>query len=286
MTFYGDVMQNSFKELQNVNYDRAAAAVLRFIKPPYVHCFPLHWHDRIELLRVDKGEMTVTCGNNEFTVKENEVALINSKEIHTASTFNKEVHYTCIMFELGHLMNNRYYGQNYFKPLLFRQMLFKNHICDESINMILDKIVEAYENNTTTTALRVDAAILMLMTRLIEGYVNTEPGLSPKHTDHRFTEVLDYLDTHFTEDISISDLAQQFGYNKSYFCRKFKTETGITCNEYISALRLDYAAIMLKGTPYSISEISEKCGYTDANYFSRCFKEKYGVSPGEYKKNK
>lgn len=279
-------MQNSFKELENVNYDRASANVLKFLKGSHIRCFPLHWHDRIELLRVDKGEMTVTCGNTDFCIKEREIALINSKEVHSAIAGTNGVFYTCIMFELGPFVNNRYYGQDYIKPLLFRQMSFKNHICDESISLIIDRIVEAYESNGPTCAIRVEAGLLMLLTRLIEGYVNTEPEVSQRHSDHRFTEIIDYLDTHFTEDISIADLAQKFGYNKSYFCRKFKDQTGITCIEYISALRLDYAAIMLKGTPYSVSEISEKCGYFDANYFSRCFKDKYGMSPVEYKKNK
>jgi len=279
-------MQNIFKELQPVNYDRAAASVLKFHKPPHVQCFPHHWHDRIELLRVDSGEMKVTCGSNEFYVKEREIALINSKEVHSAVTYEKGVQYTCVAFDLGPFINNKYYGQTYMKPLLFRQTSFKNHIRDESISMIIDKLDEAYENDVPTASLRIDAGLLMLMTRLIEGYLNTAPDSSQRNSDVRFTEVLDFLDTHFTEDLSIADLAQKFGYNKSYFCRKFKDQTGITCIDYISSLRLDYAAIMLRGTPYSISEISEKCGYYDPNYFSRCFKDKYGISPGEYKKNK
>ncbi|MBR4071921.1 MAG: helix-turn-helix transcriptional regulator [Clostridia bacterium] len=279
-------MQNSFKELENVNYDRAPAKVMQFSKAPYARCFPLHWHDRIELLRVDHGELTVTCGSTNICIKEREIALFNSKEAHSAIAGSTETDYTCVMFELGPLVNNRYYGQNYIKPLLFRQMRFKNYIHDENISLVIDKLVEAYETNMPTCAIRIDAGILMLLTRLIEGYINTEPESSPRHSDHRFTEVIDYLDTHFTDNISIAELAKKFGYNKSYFCRKFKDQTGITCVEYISSLRLDYAAIMLKGTPYSVNEIAEKCGYPDANYFSRCFKEKYDMSPIEYKKNK
>ncbi len=279
-------MQNSFKELENVDYDRAAVNVLMFQKSAHLRCFPLHWHDRLELLRVDKGEMTVTCGNSDICVKEREIALINSKEVHSAVSGTKGVSYTCVMFELGPLVNSRYYGQTYIKPLLFRQMAFKNHICDENISLVIDRIVEAYEANGPTCAIRIEAGLLMLLTRLIEGYINTETDVPHRHSDHRFTEVIDYLDTHFTDDISIAELAKKFGYNKSYFCRKFKDQTGITCVEYISSLRLDYAAIMLKGTPYSVNEIAEKCGYFDANYFSRCFKDKYGMSPVEYKKNK
>ena len=276
-------MKNSFKELEPVKYERASVNVLRFKKPPHVCCFPHHWHDRLEILRIEQGNMTVTCGNNDVVLQENDIILINSKEIHSAIAGNAGVSYTCIMFELGSYVNNRYYGNSYIKPLLFRQMRFENKINDHRVIQIIDKITEFYYRDLPTSSIRIEASLLMLLSILIESHITEES--EAKMTDGKFTEVLDYIDTHFTEDLSITELSQKFGYNKSYFCRKFKNETGITCIDYVNSLKLDYAAIMLKGTPLSIGEIADKCGYSDANYFSRCFKEKYGTSPAEWKKD-
>ncbi len=277
-------MQNGFKELENVDYDRASVKLIRFRRLANVRCFPLHWHDRLEILRIDSGSMTVSCGSSDIECKAGDIVVINPKEVHSAIAGSEDVYYTCLMFELAPLVNNRYYGQNYIKPLLFRQMRFKNSLTDEKLNAVIDELDTLYEKSSPSASLMIEARLLDMLSILIERYINTDAA--QESTDMRFTEVLDYVDTHFTDEMPISELAHKFGYNKSYFCRKFKMQTGITCIEYLSSLRLDYAAILLKGTTASISEIAEQCGYTDANYFSRCFKDKYGVSPGEWKKNK
>lgn len=275
-------MEQGFKELEKVDYDHAAVRALKFVRLAGKRCFPLHWHDRIELLRINRGEMSVTCGNSYFTAKEGDTVIINPKEVHSAIAGANDVEYTCVMFELAPLANNIYYGQSHIKPLLFRQMRFKNLIRDIDVDDIMEILEELTREKNPKRALLSEMYMLELISRLIEFYIDTETV--PKSSDMEFTEVLDYIDTHFSEDLTIPYLSQKFGYDKSYFCRKFKAQTGITCIEYITSLRLDYAAIMLKGTSDSVGEISENCGFSDANYFSRCFKEKYGVSPVMWRK--
>ncbi len=274
-------MKNSFKELEKIDYSRTPVRILKFIRLNEKRCFPLHWHDRIELLRIDKGQMNVTCGNNEFVAYEGECIIINPKEVHSAVAINGDVEYTCLMFELTPLSDNIYYGNRFINPLLYRQLRFKNRIMDSRINEMIDNFEKLNKDDSPSVSFHIDAGILLLLSYLIENCINTD--YTKRSSDLVFTEVVDYIDNHFADNITIPFLAQRFGYDNSYFCRKFKAQTGLTCVEYINALRLDQAAIMLKGTKAPISEIAITCGFSDANYFSRCFKEKYGISPSKWR---
>lgn len=274
-------MENSFKELEKVDYDTSSVKTLRFFRVGKKRCFPLHWHDRIELLRIDRGAMNVTCGKKEFIASEGSCVIINPKEVHSAIALEGDVEYTCVMFELAPLSSNIYYGQKYITPLLYRQLRFINCIEDCWVNDLIDELTELCEVHSETDVFRIDANALLLLSHLIEHYIDRDS--EAQRTDLHFAEILDYIDEHYFEELSIPLLSQHFGYDGSYFCRKFKAQTGITCIEYINSIRLDHAAILLKGTNSPVNEIAQSCGFSDSNYFSRCFKDKYGHSPSKWR---
>ena len=95
---------------------------------------------------------------------------------------------------------------------------------------------------------------------------------------------LNHIRMNYSEDISVDSLASLSKVSKYYFCRVFKTVTGKATMEYLRDYRLNIADIMLGNTNKSVSEISECCGFADENYFCRCYKARYGISPGKRKK--
>lgn len=98
-----------------------------------------------------------------------------------------------------------------------------------------------------------------------------------------FSKLLKYMHQHFTEQIKLKDLSQMFYINKNYACYLFKRYTGMTYSELINKIRMDQAKEMLVTTSYTITEITEKAGYTDYFYFSKLFKKMYGVTPSQYR---
>ena len=97
--------------------------------------------------------------------------------------------------------------------------------------------------------------------------------------------VLQYLNTHLAEDLSIEKLAARFYISKYYLMRRFREETGYTIHKYITDKRLLLAQQLLeRRTP--LCETAEKCGYQDYSTFSRVYKKKYGYAPSEKFKTK
>lgn len=96
--------------------------------------------------------------------------------------------------------------------------------------------------------------------------------------------VKDYLDQHYTDKISLDDLAEFFFINKFYLSKIFKEIYGITINNYLIAKRITRAKQLLRFTYMTVDEIGVAVGMGDANYFSRMFRKVEGISPREYRK--
>lgn len=95
--------------------------------------------------------------------------------------------------------------------------------------------------------------------------------------------VCDYISSHPKEKLSIAELAEQAGYTEYYFSHKFKTEVGLTINDYIKKKKLEQAKLLLSASPKSIQEISEELGFGSRSYFSTLFLKETGLSPKEYR---
>lgn len=83
-------------------------------------------------------------------------------------------------------------------------------------------------------------------------------------------------------DYSVDTFSANLCMSRMNLYRKVKSITGQTPTEYIRNLRLERAALLLRTTAMSINEISERVGFAYSSYFTKCFKDKYGISPKDY----
>ncbi len=85
------------------------------------------------------------------------------------------------------------------------------------------------------------------------------------------------------ENLSVKEISDYVHMSSSYVCTLFKNETDQTLNQYITNYRIEKAKLLLADSQYKITDISAKVGYTDGNYFGKCFKKQVGLSPSEYR---
>lgn len=88
------------------------------------------------------------------------------------------------------------------------------------------------------------------------------------------------------KNLTIDEICKKAHLSKFHFCRLFKNTTGRTVMEYVLETRIVMAKNMLLNEKLSVTEISNRCGFSSISYFSRVFKEKTGVTPLDYKKQK
>lgn len=101
----------------------------------------------------------------------------------------------------------------------------------------------------------------------------------------RFSRCIDYMHTHYTEPLSIRDLADAVGFSEPTLYRLFQSHMGVTFNQYLNLLRINTACGILESSPsIPITELAEQCGYNSLSNFYRAFGQLTGKSPNEYRK--
>lgn len=113
-------------------------------------------------------------------------------------------------------------------------------------------------------------------------YYKNEDELGER--DLLFDEILSYVDAHFTDKITLDELAFMFNTNRSAFCQRFKALTGYTLVEYIAQKKVARIKKLLTETDRSVSEISNELNFESVAYLCRFFKKHTGSTPKEYRK--
>jgi AraC-like DNA-binding protein len=144
-----------------------------------------------------------------------------------------------------------------------------------------------------TTELRLlqelrQAATQELVQQLLIRYVN---ALSPRYVEggeqvRKLRQICTYIQGHYHQPLSITDLSKRAGMHINTFERTFKELLGVSPRGYVEHLRMKKAAVLLSQTSLSIKEISNSTGYSGANYFTSVFRKHHRCSPREYRKNR
>lgn len=123
---------------------------------------------------------------------------------------------------------------------------------------------------------------------LLHTFAYLGAGLSKfsEHTDGQtdlISMIQKYVDEHFSDpDFSLERLGNDLKYNKKYLSTLFKKHVGVGIVDYLHTVRIQHACTMLKQGFTSVSDVALRCGYPDAQYFSKVFKRRMNLSPREY----
>ena len=193
-------------------------------------------------------------------------------------------------------------GVKSFLELYTSELISQKPASDKIKNQFFDLIVTANnatrELNKNFTSDTFDNAFATLSTendiKLIKEFAQkflmecTQAVTNVKKAEENpiIKKVCSYVDENLSCDISLETAADFAGVSSFYLSKLFKEEKGETFINFISDKRLEKSRQLLEQTELSIKEITAEVGYNDQNYFSRIFKNKYGLSPKEYRKVK
>lgn len=250
-----------------------------------------HWHPQMEIILFLKGEAVFKCNSNTFSVKEGDLIVVNSNEIHYCQSLNCGVEYCWLVIDSSLLQSYSFDSceVKYITPILQNHILFENKISnDTAINNCINNILKEYEIKQYGYELAIKSSLFNLLMLMLRSYIKKTLNAAEYEKRGKDLEklhkALEYIGDNYLFDITTIQLARLVNFNEFYFSNLFKKTTGMTVKEYTNHLRINKAENLLKNTDMNVTEIALNTGFNDINYFSRIFKKYKQVSPTSYKK--
>jgi AraC-like DNA-binding protein len=250
-----------------------------------------HFHDSFEILFTLSNTTKFFVEDAMYDVEKNDLFIMNDMELHKTIA-PKDVVYDryIIMFHPKYVDGFSTASTNPLKCFLDRDKNFINRRSlseDQSHALIsLLKKVEFYHKNITYASdLYKKIAFIELLLFVNSLYENHNAQKSSSTTaDFKKVElILEYINQHLHEDLSLDNLSKIFFLSKYYIGHIFKANTGFSVTEYIINRRILKSRELLQ-QDLSISEIALRVGFRNECHFIRTFKSYVGISPKKYSK--
>lgn len=244
-----------------------------------------HWHIEYEVIRILKGELLMTVGEDEFTAKAGDLIFVKGGLLHGGIPDNCV--YECIVFNLDSLMTSSPAGERLLKKISSDAIEIHNHFTHSSTELahISERMFGQMKTRAEGHELTVIGAFYEFFGYILEhGWYREAQSISVKdgrRIEH-LKKVIATIEEHYDECITLEDLARSAGMNSKYFCRYFKEMTHRTPIDYVNYYRIEQACFKLATSNNSISEIAMSCGFNDESYFIKTFKKYKGVTPKKY----
>lgn len=219
-----------------------------------------HKHNCYEIIFYRRGEGRFSCNEN-IPISSGKFIIVPPNTVH-ASKYKKDAETIIIKGDFEHIFS-------FFSPMavmddaeksgeFLAKMIFENRFSNPEYLSSLSNALAHFLLQNIQTEKNINRVLRDIVNRISDNF--------------------------YDSDISIRDILKRSGYAEDYIRAQFKAFTGKTPVELLTEMRINHACYMIdvyKDT-LTLSEIAEKCGYTDYVYFSRRFKKIVGKSPQKY----
>lgn len=239
----------------------------------------LHSHKHYEIYFLERGKRTLFLSNVLYELSGPSIVIIPPRVVHKTEGGPFARHNVNVSPE---------YLNAYQKATLEQKSLKIINLNDEQKNVLLNLFKKAYEVNKADK--NFDYKMNALFTYgifLLDGVFPTKKQpktLSPNALPPTMLKILDYVNSHYDEDLTLDFLSSKFFISKSTLIYNFKKYTDRSPIDFLLSVRLTKARQLLVTTNKSVDEVARDCGFSSANYFGLIFKKKESVSPLTYRK--
>lgn len=253
---------------------------------------PIHWHNDLEINLIREGEAVFQVYQKSYRVRTGEGFLLNRNVPHSCSSpGNEHVRYSTILVRPDFLYGD--FGSDVerkcFQPFLQNSAIPCIYLTgfDENGKEILQKlnqVEEAFDRKRFCYELKIKGLLCEAFAMILYGHRQELTKFVPANLQEleRLEKMLNYLNMHFTEVISLQDLADQVHLAREVCCRLFKKMTGKTITGYLEEYRVNKSFSLVQSGQYSMTQITEMVGFSNPSRFASAFRKRFGCNPGEY----
>lgn len=250
-----------------------------------------HFHNYYELYFFIRGNVLLEINDGSFRLLPRDLVLIPPKTRHRLTVLDQEMPYQRFIFWIS---------ASFYKDLMRRSgdfcYLFQKeengqqsvfHLDVLSFNSIQTRIISLLEEMHTDRfghEIMVSSYVnqlIMTLSRMVYEKKHPERG---GREQSLYQNILGYIETHVTENVSLTQLAKTFFVSKYYISHLFKEQMGLSLHQYLLKKRLSLSkAFLISG--FEMQTLPENCGFHDYSTFYRAFRKEFGISPSQFKKS-
>ncbi|MCM8709958.1 helix-turn-helix domain-containing protein [Clostridium sp. SYSU_GA19001] len=239
---------------------------------------PKHWHNSLEILFILSGTVHILVDDKYYSLNNEDLLLINSQSLHELYSDECELITLQINLSKSEFFND--YKNLFFSCCSIDDTDKNNYDYIRYLLAKLIKVNESGENSFLTIAIT-----CLLLNELVTNFQAKKPDkfTEDKKNFNQLSNILDYINNHYREGITLNDIAKNEHFSVSYLSRFFKKYMGVNFTSYYNKIRLEHAVNEMLSSDEPISAIAINNGFPDSRAFVSLFKESYGMLPSEYR---
>ncbi len=246
----------------------------------------MHWHDDVEFIIFLLGANNYTVNGETFPMRTGDGIFVNARQMHYGTPIGT-TDLLCIRLNPRVLCMSPFFESTYVLPVTQNTNMPYLKLLPEVEwqNRLLISLQEMYRHCQGPTAhLRIHGLFCFIWSQLYENMPEcTRAHLSSAADLAAAETMIEYVEQHYTEKLTLAQIAEAGHVCESRCCRLFSKYLHKTPNSYLTGCRLGKASELLVTTDQSVTEIAFACGFSGASYFTETFRKCFDVTPKEYR---
>lgn len=245
-----------------------------------------HMHKELELILVLRGSGQISNEQRDFTVKQGDVLLFDSGQIHELEGGDEGL--LLLAIQVSRNFCKRYCPQ--LRNTRFLENMLNPCLPAEELEMLRKAMAEAfsaYLQKNMASAFGCMAQLNVIFEKLLRcvpyQILDQSQQVHRMKTQERLRRILLYIQEHYREPVRLADIAKLEGLSESHVSRFFREHLNITLQDYLTRLRVEAAMQLLKNTDLSPTSIAYECGFSDPKYMNQGFRKLLGVPPSQWR---
>lgn len=246
-------------------------------------------HPQYEIFLLLEGDVTMLINSQRYMIKNGALVLLTSRDLHISmNNAPRTYKRITVMFDPHAIRQFNTEHTNLLDCFSIaaskqRNILYLSAEQIQTVQTLADPILTNGRSDRFGDDITVLTSLLSLLIFINRLYRSHLPKIAPLPLTPIIREIVDYVDSHIDEELSVQSLCHHFSYSVAYISAQFSKQMGLPLKQFIITKKIALAKQLLAES-LSVTQVYERCGFGDYSNFIRTFKKAVGVSPLQWQK--
>ena len=281
MMRFGENME-LYNEYELISHSKLADCSMFIVDMVYR---PMHLHKEMELCYILSGTCRVSTDRQSFTAGAGGVLLFDAGAGHEIWAAGAPAR--ILTLQLSHGFCSRFYPQ--IRNVRFGCHLLSGCLSEDALHTLQHAMLQAFSEYLLDSPqamfacmAQINAIFAILLGGTPYRVLSDTENMTQTRNAERMHRILHYLETHYSEPVRLSEIAEREGLTQTYLSHLFREQLHIPFQDYLGRLRLEAAMLLLRQSDTTLTDAAYACGFSDPKYLNRSFQKNLGMTPRQW----